>query len=108
MKIKREEAGNGQKPKVAKDHSQEKSNSRKSKLLDAFQARSEENSTEGKVRGVLFCPKCASIDVFWASDLPQLWSVWDCRNCVYCGARILRDSKLAKKLREVYAKGFAK
>jgi ribosomal protein L37AE/L43A len=108
LKIKREEAGNSQKPKLAKDHSQEKSNSKKSKPLDAFQARSEENSTEGKVRGVLFCPKCGSTDVFWASGLPQLWSVWDCRNCRYRGALILRDSKLAKKLREVYAKRFAK
>jgi hypothetical protein len=44
-----------------------------------------------------------STDVFWASGLPQLWSVWDCRNYGYRGTFIPRDSKLAKKLGEEYA-----
>lgn len=51
-------------------------------------------------RDITFCPKCGSTDVFWASGLPQLWSLWECRNCGYRGAFILKDGKLAEKLRE--------
>jgi len=55
-------------------------------------------------KGVKFCPKCGSINIFWASGLPQLWSIWECRDCGYRGALVLEDSKLAEKLREDYAK----
>ena len=58
-------------------------------------------------RGRMFCPRCGSTDVFWASGLPQIWSVWDCRHCGYRGAFILKDSKLADKLREKYARKIA-
>lgn len=58
----------------------------------------------GKRRGVLFCPRCGSSKVFWASGLPQLWSVWDCRNCGYRGSFILRDGKLADRVAEDYKK----
>ncbi len=51
-----------------------------------------------------FCPKCGSIDVFYASGLPQLWSVWDCRHCGYRGALILEDGKMAAKLRKEWEK----
>jgi DNA-directed RNA polymerase subunit M len=51
-----------------------------------------------------FCPKCGSTNVFYASGLPQLWSLWDCRNCGYRGALILEDSGLATKLRKEWAK----
>ena len=51
-----------------------------------------------KKPGVSFCPKCGSTNIFWASGLPQLWSVWECRNCGYRGAFVLRDGKLAEKL----------
>jgi predicted RNA-binding Zn-ribbon protein involved in translation (DUF1610 family) len=54
-------------------------------------------------RGLRFCPKCGATDVFWASGLPQLWSIWECRNCGYRGAFIVEDGKLAEKLREKYA-----
>jgi predicted RNA-binding Zn-ribbon protein involved in translation (DUF1610 family) len=54
-------------------------------------------------QNVKFCPKCGSPNVFWASGLPQLWSVWECRNCGYRGTLILEDSKLAEKLGEDYA-----
>jgi ribosomal protein S27AE len=47
-----------------------------------------------------FCPKCGSTDLFWASGLPQMWSIWDCRKCGYRGPIVLEDSELAKKLRE--------
>jgi len=47
-----------------------------------------------------FCPKCGSTNIFWASGLPQLWSVWECRECGYRGALIIEDGKLAKKIRE--------
>lgn len=45
-----------------------------------------------------FCPKCGSNDVFWASGLPQLWSLWQCKNCSYRGPLILEDPKLAEKI----------
>lgn len=51
-----------------------------------------------------FCPICGSSDVFWASGLPQLWSIWECRNCGYRGALILEDGKLAEKLSKDYEK----
>jgi predicted RNA-binding Zn-ribbon protein involved in translation (DUF1610 family) len=47
-----------------------------------------------------FCPKCGSTDIFWAQGLPQLWSLWECRNCGYHGALILEDGNLAAKLEE--------
>jgi len=58
-----------------------------------------------------FCPKCGSTNLFWASGLPQLWSVWECRECGYRGAFIVEDSKLARKIRENFlreakSKGF--
>ncbi len=46
-----------------------------------------------------FCPKCGSTNVFYASGLPQLWSIWQCRKCGYRGALILEDSRQAAKLR---------
>ena len=52
------------------------------------------------MRKVKFCLKCGSTNVFWASGLPQLWSLWECRNCGYRGLLILEDGKLAEKLRE--------
>ncbi|MDH7563549.1 MAG: hypothetical protein QHH24_01515 [Candidatus Bathyarchaeota archaeon] len=54
-------------------------------------------------KGTKFCPKCGSIDIFWASGLPQLWSLWECRKFGYSGALILEDGKLAKKLQEKFA-----
>jgi len=55
-----------------------------------------------KQKIVRFCPKCGSTDIFWAHGLPQLWSLWQCRECGYRGAFIVEDSKLAKKIREDY------
>ncbi|HVP26334.1 MAG TPA: hypothetical protein VMT26_01545 [Candidatus Bathyarchaeia archaeon] len=60
--------------------------------------------TKKPQRSTTFCPKCGSTDVFWASGLPQLWSIWDCRHCGYRGALILKDGKLAEKLRDEYTK----
>jgi predicted RNA-binding Zn-ribbon protein involved in translation (DUF1610 family) len=54
--------------------------------------------------GVKFCPKCGVANVFWASGLPQLWSIWECRNCGYRGAFIIEDGELAQKIREKYAR----
>jgi predicted RNA-binding Zn-ribbon protein involved in translation (DUF1610 family) len=55
-------------------------------------------------RRVLFCPRCGSNNIFWASGLPHLWSIWECRNCGYRGTFVVRDGKLAEKVREDYAK----
>lgn len=54
-------------------------------------------------RCMKFCPKCGAVDVFWASGLPQLWSIWECRNYGHRGAFIIEDDELAEKLREKYA-----
>jgi predicted RNA-binding Zn-ribbon protein involved in translation (DUF1610 family) len=61
-------------------------------------------SPVGTGRGIMFCPKCGSPNIFWASGLPHLWSIWECRNCGYRGAFIVRDGELAVKVRENYAK----
>jgi len=57
------------------------------------------------LKRVKLCPKCGSTNIFWASGLPQLWSVWECRECGYRGAFVIEDSKLATKIRENYLKG---
>jgi predicted RNA-binding Zn-ribbon protein involved in translation (DUF1610 family) len=51
-----------------------------------------------------FCPQCGSTDVSWAQGLPQLWSVWECKNCGYRGAFILENGNLAQKLQEEWTK----
>lgn len=53
---------------------------------------------------VKYCPRCGSTKVFWGSGLPQLWSLWECKNCGYKGALILEDGKLGEKLREEWQK----
>ena len=53
-----------------------------------------------KMGPLKFCPKCGSTDVFWAQGMPQLWSIWQCRNCGYYGSVILEDGKLATILQE--------
>ena len=55
-----------------------------------------------------FCPKCGSSNIFWASGLAQLWSIWECRSCGYRGAFIVEDGNIAKILQEKYAKKTAK
>ena len=57
-----------------------------------------------KEKKLIFCPKCGSTNVFWASGLPQLWSIWECRDCGYRGTFIIEDSKLAEKIRIEYLK----
>jgi predicted RNA-binding Zn-ribbon protein involved in translation (DUF1610 family) len=57
-----------------------------------------------KKRGVRFCPKCGSTEIYWARGLPQLWSIWECRTCGYHGAFIVEDGKMSKKIQEEYAK----
>jgi len=63
------------------------------------------NRNSGKTRfSSKFCPKCGSTDVFWAQGLPQLWSLWQCKNCGYHGALILEKGNLAVKLRQEWKK----
>ena len=57
-----------------------------------------------ETKRIFFCPKCGSTNIFWASGLPQLWSIWECRDCGYRGAFIIEDSKLAQKIRKEYLK----
>jgi ribosomal protein S27AE len=30
---------------------------------------------------IKYCPRCGSTNIFWASGLPQLWSLWECKEC---------------------------
>jgi len=59
---------------------------------------------KAKKRGIRFCPKCGSTEIYWARGLPQLWSIWECRNCGYHGAFIVENGKMSKKIQEEYAK----
>jgi len=61
-------------------------------------------TSETKKRGVKFCPRCGSANIFWARGLPQLWSIWECRNCGYHGAFIVEDGEMATKIQEEYTK----
>ncbi len=51
-----------------------------------------------------FCPRCGSTDIFFARGLPQLWSIWECRNCGYYGAFIVEDGTTSQKIREEWAR----
>jgi len=79
-----------------------KFNKEKHGTLQAFEGTEEGRGS--RKRRIKFCPKCGSTDLFWASGLPQLWSIWECKYCGYRGALVLEDSILAEKLRENYAK----
>ncbi|MCP8310349.1 MAG: hypothetical protein L6N94_02485 [Candidatus Methylarchaceae archaeon HK01M] len=59
-------------------------------------------------RVMKFCPRCGSTDIFWASGLPHLWGLWECRECGYRGPFIIEDGKLARKIREDYLKKIQK
>ena len=93
------------KPKLPKDRLFKKTKKKKRKPSRAFDG-AERTETEPKAqrRNVKFCPKCGSTNIFWASGLPQLWSIWECRNCGYRGAFIIEDGLLAEKLQEKYSK----
>jgi ribosomal protein L37AE/L43A len=93
------------KPKLPKKRLLKKPKKGKSGGSRAFDGGEPSEPRQGAPRkGVKFCPKCGSINIFWASGLPQLWSIWECRDCGYRGAFVLEDSKLAERLREDYAK----
>ena len=103
--IRAKDAERVRKPKLPKRRLLKKPKKAKSKSSSAYDGAkiAESKSKTGK-RNVKFCPKCGSTNIFWASGLPQLWSLWECRNCGCRGTLILEDSKLAEKLREEYAK----
>jgi ribosomal protein S27AE len=62
------------------------------------------NEKGPKKRVKQFCPRCGSTDIFFASGLPYIWSIWDCRRCGYRGIVILEDSALAAKMQEDWEK----
>lgn len=68
-----------------------KKNERKNKLKKASER-------------VKFCPTCGSTNIFWVSGLPQLWSLWECKECGYKGAFVLEGGNLGVKLREEWKK----
>ncbi len=52
-----------------------------------------------------YCPRCGSADIYFASGMPQMWSIWDCRNCGYRGGIIVDDEAIANKLAEDWSSG---
>ena len=73
------------------------------KKKDALKKSVERNKEYERVLGrIRLCPRCGSYNVFWASGLPQLWSVWECKECGYRGLLIVEDEKPADKLRKKY------
>jgi ribosomal protein S27AE len=100
------DAEHRRKSKVQKDRLIKKPGKRKLRASCAFKG-AEKGRSNGVRREKTFCPRCGSIDVFWASGLPQIWSVRKCRNCRYRGSFIVIDGKLANKLREEYARKVA-
>jgi DNA-directed RNA polymerase subunit M len=68
------------------------------------QKRSNTKAAKKSDRRKKFCPRCGSTEVQWASGLPQLWSIWECRQCGYRGAFIVEDGGLAEKVREKFLK----
>ena len=53
---------------------------------------------------VKYCPTCGSTNIFWVSGLPQLWSLWECKECGYKGAIVLEGGNLRGKLRKEWEK----
>lgn len=53
---------------------------------------------------IKYCPTCGSTNIFWASGLPQLWSIWECKECGYKGALVLEGGNLGVKLRKEWEK----
>jgi len=68
---------------------------------DSIETGNEIKKISGKVK---YCPTCGSTKIFWASGLPQLWSIWECKECGYRGALVLEDGKLGAKLRKEWKK----
>jgi len=66
----------------------------------------EKQKSPGKpgARRKKFCPRCGSTDIFFARGLPQLWSIWECKNCGYYGAFIVEDGVTSEKIHEVWVK----
>jgi transcription factor S len=66
----------------------------------------EKQKSHGKAvaRRKKFCPRCGSTDIFFARGLPQLWSIWECKNCGYYGAFIVEDGVTSQKIHEEWVK----
>ncbi|MGC9345390.1 MAG: hypothetical protein ACP5ER_01170 [Candidatus Bathyarchaeales archaeon] len=103
--IKAKDAERVRKPKLPKKRLLKKTRKRKSESSHSFDgAENAKSEPKFKRQTVRFCPKCGLSNIFWASGLPQLWSIWECRNCGYRGPLILENGKLVEKLRKNYFK----
>ena len=51
---------------------------------------------------IKFCPNCGSVNVKWV--FPQLWSMWECKDCFWRGPFIIEDGKMAEEVRKDYLK----
>ena len=66
--------------------------------------RKEKDRKRTGARRKKFCPRCGSTDIFFARGLPQLWSIWECKNCGYYGAFMVEDGVTAQKIHEVWVR----
>lgn len=90
-------------PKLPKKRLLKKFRKTKSRSQRAFDGAEEaETKPEKRKSRFKFCPKCGSTNIFWASGLAHLWSIWQCRNCGYRGAFIVENGKMAKILQQKY------
>jgi DNA-directed RNA polymerase subunit M len=69
-------------------------------MLNYEKAEKRNNETNRISKRINYCPTCGSTNIFWASGLPQLWSLWECKECGYKGPLVLEDGKLGAKLRK--------
>lgn len=47
----------------------------------------------------IYCPRCGSDRLRWASGLPQLWSLYECLDCGYRGALAVTKGEMAEKIK---------
>jgi predicted RNA-binding Zn-ribbon protein involved in translation (DUF1610 family) len=90
-------------PKLPEKRLFKKSRKTKSRSQHAFDgAEKAETKPRSRKSRFKFCPRCGSTNIFWASGLAQLWSIWQCRNCGYRGAFIVEDGEMAKMVQQEY------
>ncbi|MEM1689233.1 MAG: hypothetical protein QXU01_01245 [Candidatus Hadarchaeales archaeon] len=50
----------------------------------------------------IYCPRCGSDKLRWASGLPQLWSLYECLECGYRGALVVTNGEIAEKIKKEF------
>jgi predicted RNA-binding Zn-ribbon protein involved in translation (DUF1610 family) len=69
-------------------------------MLNSKKSKEGNNEIDRHSARIKYCPKCGLTNIFWVSGLPQLWSLWECKEYGYKGPLVLEDGRLGAKLRE--------